>query len=94
MLQMPMVASGPQRTGGFRLKRPSTVDLNVPAADPADRALLQPWEHQAVVRLGEILTYADLETLNCEDDYRSKTPRLGYVGWREIWKPDVLPEAR
>jgi superfamily II DNA or RNA helicase len=64
MLQMPNVTSGPQRTGGFRLKRPSTVDLEVPAEDPAkDRALLQPWERQAVVRLDEILTYADLETL-------------------------------
>jgi superfamily II DNA or RNA helicase len=63
MLQMPNVTSGPQRTGGFRLKRASAVDPDVPAADPADRALLQPWEHQAVVRLDEILTYADLETL-------------------------------
>jgi superfamily II DNA or RNA helicase len=25
--------------------------------------------------------------VNCEDDYRDQRPQLGYVGWRNVWKP-------
>jgi superfamily II DNA or RNA helicase len=25
--------------------------------------------------------------VNCQDDYREQFPRLGWIGWRDAWKP-------
>jgi superfamily II DNA or RNA helicase len=26
--------------------------------------------------------------VNCKDDYREGSPRLGWVDWRDAWKPE------